>query len=83
MKTLCREAGVKHFEFHALRHLGASIMGNSSKVSIGAIQRILGHESPRTTEIYLHSIGDAERAAMEVFEEESVFDTSEEKKGER
>jgi integrase len=83
MKTLCREAGVKHFEFHALRHLGASIMGNSSKVSIGAIQRILGHESPRTTEIYLHSIGDAERAAMEVFEEESVINTSEEKEGER
>ncbi len=85
MKTLCRQAGVKHFEFHALRHLGASIMGNSNKVAIGAIQRILGHENAHTTEIYLHSIGDAERRAMEIFEEESEVreEKEEEKENER
>ncbi len=82
MRGLCKEAGVKHFGFHSLRHLGASIMGNSSKVSIGAIQRILGHESQRTTEIYLHSIGQAERSAMEVFEDESGLEMEEEKKSE-
>lgn len=76
MHTLCREAGVKYFGFHSLRHLGASIMGNSNKVPISAIQRILGHESARTTEIYLHSIGDAERKAMEVFEEECEIEVN-------
>lgn len=83
MKSLCKEAGVKRFGFHSLRHLGASIMGNSGKVSIGAIQRILGHESPRTTEIYLHSIGQAERLAMEIFEENSDIEFREEKEKEK
>lgn len=67
MLTLCRKAGVKYFRFHALRHSGASVM-ESENVPIGSIQRILGHESRTTTEIYLHSIGQSERAAMDIFE---------------
>jgi integrase len=67
MKTLCKKAGVKYFRFHALRHSGASIM-DSSNVPISSIQRILGHENRSTTEIYLHSIGEAERLAIAVFE---------------
>ena len=68
MKTLCRRAGVKYFRFHALRHSGASIMDRHN-ASMGAIQRILGHENRRTTEIYLHSIGEAEREAMSIYED--------------
>ena len=70
MKTLCRNAGVKYFRYHALRHAGASMMDRNN-VPIGAIQRILGHENRSTTEIYLHSIGDAEREAMAVLERAS------------
>jgi len=70
MKTLCQKAGVSHFSFHALRHSGASVM-EKANVPIGSIQRILGHENRTTTEIYLHSIGQAEREAMAVFEQES------------
>lgn len=68
MKTLCTSAGVKYFRYHAFRHFGASTLDNAN-VNIGAIQRILGHESRSTTEIYLHSIGDAEREAMKIFEQ--------------
>lgn len=68
MKRLCEKAGVKYFRFHALRHSGASLL-ESLNVPIGAIQRILGHENRTTTEIYLHSIGDSERLAMEIFEQ--------------
>jgi integrase len=67
MKTLCEKAGVKYFRFHALRHLGASMLENA-KVNISSIQRILGHENRKTTEIYLHSIGDSEREAMRIYE---------------
>jgi len=68
MKTLCRKARVPYFRFHALRHFGASILDHAN-VGIGSIQRILGHENRTTTEIYLHSIGEAEREAMSIFEQ--------------
>lgn len=67
MKGLCNKAGVRYFRFHPIRHSGASIM-DSNNVPIGAIQRILGHENRKTTEIYLHSMGDLERQAMDAFE---------------
>lgn len=67
MRYLCKRANVRYFRFHALRHYGASML-DASNVPIGTIQRILGHENRTTTEIYLHSIGDSERIAMEVFD---------------
>ena len=78
MKSLCRKAGVRYFRFHALRHFGASMM-DKAHVPIGSIQRILGHENRTTTEIYLHSIGEAEREAMAIFErvsQETVLEES-------
>jgi integrase len=68
MRSLCKKADVKYFRFHVLRHAGASIMDNAG-INTGSIQRILGHESRRTTDIYLHSIGESERDAMDVFEQ--------------
>lgn len=68
MKSLCKKVDVKYFRYHALRHFGASILDNEN-VRIGSIQKLLGHENRRTTEIYLHSIGEAEREAMRIFED--------------
>ena len=73
MKSLCRKAGVQYFRFHALRHFGASMLDHAN-VPIGSIQRILGHENRTTTEIYLHSIGDAEREAMDVLNSQFADD---------
>ncbi len=67
MKSLCKKAGVRYFRFHPLRHLGASILDHAN-VNLGSIQRILGHENRTATELYLHSIGEAERDAMNIFE---------------
>lgn len=67
MTRLCKLAGVKRFRFHAIRHAGASLM-DANNIPIGSIQRILGHENRTTTEIYLHSIGDAERRAIQLYE---------------
>jgi integrase len=68
MKTLCKKAGVKYLRFHALRHSGASIMDNNN-VPIGSIQKILGHENRSTTEICLHTMEEAERVAISVYEQ--------------
>ena len=85
MKTLCKKAGVKYFRFHALRHFGASLLDHAN-VPIGSIQRILGHENRTTTEIYLHSIGESERYAIDVlndgFEDFSHTDSHTKEKGE-
>jgi integrase len=47
-------------------------MLDQARVPISSIQQILGHENRSTTEIYLHSIGEAEREAMTVFDREIV-----------
>ena len=72
MTTLCTEAKVKYFRFHPLRHLTASILDDLG-TPIGVIQRILGHQNRRTTEIYLHSVGEAERNAMNRLEGLDLF----------
>jgi integrase len=69
MRKLCALAGVPYFRFHALRHCGASLLeSNNIPIPIGTIQRILGHENRITTELYLHSIGQAERIAIATLE---------------
>ena len=77
MRYLCKKAKVPYFRFHALRHFGASILDRDG-IPIGVIQRFLGHENRTTTEIYLHSIGNAERDAIEVFDRQ-FFDNFSEK----
>ncbi len=63
MSSLCNKAGVKYFRYHALKHFAASMLDHE-KVSIGDVQRLLGHQNRLTTEIYLHSVGDGERATV-------------------
>jgi integrase len=72
MKTLCTNAKVRYFRFHPFRHLTASILDDLG-TPIGVIQRILGHQNRRTTEIYLHSVGEAEREAMNRLEGLDLF----------
>ncbi len=63
MKSLCLKAGVKYFRFHPLRHAGASLMEKIG-IPISHIQEILGHENRKTTEGYIHSLGNAKVEAI-------------------
>lgn len=66
MKGLCARAGIApHFGFHTLRHLMSSLLNDNPKVSKKTIQKILGHASQRTTEIYLHELDGAVDSAMD------------------
>jgi len=68
LKSLCEKAGVKEFGLHAIRHMVASIMNDTHKVSMKKMQRILRHRSQRTTEIYLHSLEGDLRDTMRLLE---------------
>jgi integrase len=65
MKRLCKLAGVKHFGFHAIRHLTASILYQNGE-SVAVIQAVLRHRNPNTTARYLRTLGlDETREALE------------------
>jgi hypothetical protein len=64
-----QKAGVKYFRFHPLRHAGASFMENIG-VPISHIQEILGHESRKTTEGYIHSLRNNKQQAIQKYEKE-------------
>jgi integrase len=70
LATLCKKADVPYFSFHPIRHLTASLLDDLG-VTMGVIQKILGHKNRRTTEIYLHSIGDSARRAMGLLGEQA------------
>jgi integrase len=56
MKKICKRAGVKPFGFHGIRHMFASKLWREG-MSLGEIQQMLRHKSPRVTEKYLQSLG--------------------------
>ena len=66
MKRLCKLAGVKHFGFHGIRHLTASILYHKG-IDTAVIQAILRHKSPTTTNRYLKTLGlEKAREALEI-----------------
>jgi len=53
-----------YYGFHNLRHFMASYLADHAKVGTQAISKLLRHKNLRTTEIYLHSLDESQRAAM-------------------
>lgn len=47
---------MRTINFHELRHLTSSLLA-SRGASLVDIKELLGHESAKTTDIYLHSLG--------------------------
>lgn len=67
MKSLCTKAKVTYFSFHCLRHLAATTLSRRG-VALTDIQKILGHQRPTTTDLYLRTVGDL-AAAINKLEE--------------
>ena len=71
MRRMCKKAGVQPFGFHAIRHLTASIFYGLG-YELAAIQSVLRHQSPSTTERYMKTIGvERVREALEDLSRES------------
>lgn len=64
MKRICKKAQIDYYTFHAIRHFVATYLHDIMKVPTGVLSGILGHENKRTTEIYLHSVDEAQRDAL-------------------
>ncbi len=66
MLDQCRRLDIKHFGFHSIRHLRASLLFMKN-VPIAAIQKILRHRNPMTTTRYLQSMDNKD--VRRIFEE--------------
>jgi integrase len=64
MRTICKTAKVKHFGFHAIRHFANSKITRSYDPKTA--QKLMGHKNLATTFRYCHSIGNDEKAAVEI-----------------
>ena len=68
MRGLCKRAEVKFFNFHALRHYGASKL-DSAGVPLATIQVLLGHSRATTTDMYLQSLRGSTQEAVKELED--------------
>lgn len=66
LAAACRQAGIRPFGLHSLRHLQASRL-DAQGVPLRKIQNYLGHMASRTTDTYLHDIAE-DRKALEVLD---------------
>jgi integrase len=67
LHTLCKMAGVNDFTYHCIRHFTASALDDGG-APLTAIQGILGHEKPTTTDHYLQSLRGSQNMAIKKLE---------------
>jgi len=68
MNKLCKEAGVKKFGFHAIRHHVAMILEDSGKATLREIQKMLRHKRPTTTDNYLKGLSPAMKQVASILD---------------
>ena len=67
VKAELQKAGINtdKYSTHKLRHTAATLMYQHGNVDIRALQKVLGHESIATTEIYTHLNEEQVKEALE------------------
>ncbi|MFA4903026.1 MAG: tyrosine-type recombinase/integrase [Desulfobaccales bacterium] len=68
MRTICAQAGVQLYGFHAIRHYVASRLFDEKKWSMAKVSRLLRHQNKQTTEKYLQVEDQGLRQVMESLE---------------
>jgi integrase len=65
MKAICKRAGITPYGFHAIRHFITSYLYDKKDVGKTDLQRLLGHQTPTTTDIYINGLDDNLRGPVE------------------
>jgi integrase len=65
MLAICKRSGITHYGFHAIRHFITSYLYDKKDVGKTDLQRLLGHQTPTTTDIYINGLDDNLRAPVE------------------
>jgi len=68
--NLCNKAGVRQFQYHALRRFVASYLADTHKISAKRIQEVLRHRYVSTTEVYVRKITTGLRETMNLLSRE-------------
>jgi len=68
MRSICERAKVKPLGFHALRHFIASYLLDNEKIGKKTVSELLRHSNLRTTDIYIHSLGEGKKNALKRLE---------------
>ena len=64
LRPVCERLGLPVITWHGLRHTGATLASDAG-VPHRTIQALLGHGSSSTTDLYVHSVLESERQAMD------------------
>ena len=64
LRPVCKQLGLPVITWHGLRHTGATLAADAG-VPHRTIQAVLGHGSSATTDVYVHSVLESERQAMD------------------
>lgn len=62
----CDNLGIPRIGWHDARHTFTSIGGEDRRVALTTLQALLGHSSPNTTLLYLHSMDETKREASNI-----------------
>ena len=64
LRPVCKQLGLPVITWHGFRHTGATVAADAG-VPHRTIQALLGHGSSATTDVYVHSVLESERQAMD------------------
>jgi integrase len=65
MRAICKRLGITPYGFHAIRHFITSYLYNEKDAGKTDLQKLLGHQTPTTTDIYINDLDDNLRGPVE------------------